>query len=79
MNGFVCETEINDTILPADDPIDRFKTTLHQIALKTIPRTSIKSKKKKKSWFNHDCKTSIQKRKQALLWNAITVSLDGYA
>ena len=32
----------------------------------TIPRTSIKSKKKKKPWFNDDCKTSIQKRKQAL-------------
>ena len=62
----LCETEINDTILQADDPINRFTTTLHQIAIKTIPRTSIKSKKKKKPWFNDDCKTSIQKRKQAL-------------
>ena len=62
----LCETEINDTILQADDPIDRFTTTLHQLAIKTIPRTSIKSKKKKKPWFNDDCKTSIQKRKQAL-------------
>ena len=61
----LCETEINDTILQADDPIDRFTTTLHQLAIKTIPRTSIKSKKKKKPWFNDDCKTSIQKRKQA--------------
>ena len=57
--------QINDTI-QADDPIDRFTTTLHQIAIKTILRTSIKSKKKKKPWFNDDCKTSIQKRKQAL-------------
>ena len=62
----LCETEINDTILQADDPVDRFTTTLHQLAIKTIPRTSIKSKKKKKPWFNDDCKTSIQKRKQAL-------------
>ena len=62
----LCETEINDTILQADDPIDRFTTTLHQLAIKTIPRTSIKSKKKKKPWFNDDCKTSIHKRKQAL-------------
>ena len=62
----LCETEINDTILQAYDPIDRFTTTLHQLAIKTIPRTSIKSKKKKKPWFNDDCKTSIQKRKQAL-------------
>ena len=44
----LCETEINDTILQADDPIDRFTTTLHQLAIKRIPRTSIKSKKKKK-------------------------------
>ena len=34
--------------------------------MKTIPRTSVKSKKKKKTWLNDDCKTSIQKRKQAL-------------
>ena len=59
-------SKINDTILQADDPIDRFTTTLHQLAIKTIPRTSIKSKKKKKPWINGDCKTSIQKRKQAL-------------
>ena len=45
----LCETEINDTILQADDPIDRFTTTLHQLAIKTIPRTSMKSKKKKKT------------------------------
>ena len=62
----LCETEIYNAILQADDPIDRFTTTLHQIAIKTIPRTSTKSKKKKKTWFNEDCKTSIQKRKQAL-------------
>ena len=59
------EIEINNTILQADDPIDRFTTTLHQIATKTIPKTSTKSKKKKKPWFNDDCKTCIHKRKQA--------------
>ena len=62
----LCETEINNTILQANDPIDRFTTTLHQIAIKTIPKTPSKSKKKKKPWFNDDCKTFIQKRKQAL-------------
>ena len=36
----LCETEVNNTILQADDPIDRFTTTLHQIAIKTVPRTS---------------------------------------
>ena len=55
----LCETEINNTILQADDPIDCFTTTLHHIAIKTIPKTSTKSKKKKKPWFNDDCKTSI--------------------
>ena len=37
-----------------------------QIAEKTIPKTSTKTKKKTKPWFNDDCKTSIQKRRQAL-------------
>ena len=45
----LCETEINNTILQADDHIDRFTITLHQIATKTIPKTSTKSKKKKKT------------------------------
>ena len=53
-------------ILQADDPIGHFTTNLPQIATKTIPKTSTKSKKKKKPWFKDDCKTSIQKRKQAL-------------
>ena len=43
----LCETEVNNTILQADDPIDRFTTTLHHIAIMTIPKTSTKSKKKK--------------------------------
>ena len=58
----LCEIEINNTILQADDPINRFTTALKQIAIKTIPKTSTKSKKKKTPWFNDDCKTSIQKR-----------------
>ena len=57
----LCEMEINNTMLQADDPIYRFITTLHKIS-----KTSTKSKKKKKPWFNDDCKISIQKRKQAL-------------
>ena len=57
----LCETEVNNTIRSY-----LFTTTLHQIAIKTIPKTSTKSKKKKKPSFNDDCKTSIQKRKQAL-------------
>ena len=62
----LCESEINETILKAKDPIDNFTTILYKIAEKTIPKTSTKTKKKKKPWFNDDCKTSIQKRRQAL-------------
>ena len=47
----LCETEINNTTLQADDPIDRFTTTRHQIARSTIPKTSTKSKKKKNFWI----------------------------
>ena len=62
----LCESEINETILKAKDPIDNFTTILYKIAEKTIPKTSTETKKKKKPWFNDDCKTSIQKRRQAL-------------
>ena len=62
----LCESEINETILKTKDPIDNFTTILYKIAEKTIPKTSTKTKKKKKPWFNDDCKTSIQKRRQAL-------------
>ena len=62
----LCELEINETILKAKDPIDQFTTILYEIAEKKIPKTSTKTKKKKKPWFNDDCKTSIQKRRQAL-------------
>ena len=62
----LCESEINETILKAKDPIDNFTTILYKIAEKTIPKMSTKTKKKKKPWFNDDCKTYIQKRRQAL-------------
>ena len=62
----LCESEINETILKAKDPIDNFTTILYEIAEKTISKTSTKTKEKKKPWFNDDCKTSIQKRRQAL-------------
>ena len=63
----LCESEINETILKAKDTIYNFTTNLYEIAEKTIPKTSTKTKKKKKPWFNDDCKTYIQKRRQALL------------
>ena len=62
----LCQSEINETILKAKDPIDKFSTILYEIADKTIPKTSTKTKKKTKPWFNDDCKTSIQNRRQAL-------------
>ena len=59
--GRLCESEINETILQAKDPIDNFTTILYEIPEKTIPKTSTKIKKKKKPWFIADCKTSIKK------------------
>ena len=57
----LCESDINETTLKAKDPIDNFTTILYEIAEKTIPKTSLKTKKKKKACFTDDCKTSIQK------------------
>ena len=62
----LCESERNETILKAKYPIDNFTTILYEIGEKTIPKTSTKTKNRKKPWFNDDCKTSIQKRRQAL-------------
>ena len=62
----LCESEINETILKAKDPIDNFTTILYKIAERTMPKTSTKTKKTIKPWLNDDCKTSIQKRRQAL-------------
>ena len=59
----LCESEKNETILKKKDPIDNFTTILYDIAKKTIPKMPIKTKKKKKPWFNDDCKRSIQKKK----------------
>ena len=42
----LCESEINETILKAKDPIDNF-TTIYDIAENTIPKNSTKTKKKK--------------------------------
>ena len=39
----LCESEINETILKAKDPIDNFTTILYEIAEKTIPKTSTKT------------------------------------
>ena len=44
----LCESEINETILKAKDPIDNFTTFLYGIAEKTIPKTLTKTKKKQK-------------------------------
>ena len=39
---------------------------LYEIVEKTIPKSSTKTKKKKKPWFNDDYKTSIQKKETSL-------------
>ena len=70
----LCESKINETISKAKYPIVNFITILYEIAEKTIPKPSKKTKKKKKPWFNDDCKTSIQKRRQALQGTQSTCS-----
>ena len=57
----LCESEIIETILKTKDPNKKFTFFLYDIAKKTIPKTSTKTKKKKKHWFIDDCGTAIQK------------------
>ena len=46
--------------------IDIFTAKLIDIANKSIPKTSPNPKQNKKPWFNEDCKTAINSRKQSL-------------
>ena len=62
----LCGSEINETILKTKDPVENFTAILYDIAKKISTKTLTKIKKKKKPWLNDDCKTSIQKRRQAL-------------
>ena len=49
-----------------DDPIALFTSKLHNIADKSIPKTSTAPKKLDKPWFDQGCRKAIDKRKKIL-------------
>ena len=49
-----------------DDPIALFTAKLHNIADKSIPKTSTVPKKLDKPWFDEGCRKAIDKRKKSL-------------
>ena len=62
-----CETEIASEVFEQGSPsISTFSEKLYEIAAKCIPRSSGKSKKVKRPWFNQECKEDINIRKKAL-------------
>ena len=48
-----------------DDPIAIFTAKLHNIADKSIPKTSTVPKKLDKPWFDEGCRKAIDKRKKS--------------
>ena len=49
-----------------DDPIALFTDKLHNIADKSIPKTSTAPKKRDKPWFDQGYRKAIDKRKKSL-------------
>ena len=64
-----------------DDPIALFTAKLHNIADKSIPKTSTVPKKLDKPWFDEGCRKAIDKRKKSLQKfkkHPTRQNLDGY-
>ena len=64
-----------------DDPIALFTAKLHNIADKSIPKTSTVPKKLDKPWFDEGCRKAINKRKKSLQKfkkHPARQNLDGY-
>ena len=62
-----CETEITSDIFESEsEPISLFTEKIIEIADKCIPLSSGKSQKRKRPWFNKECKDAINNRKKAL-------------
>ena len=55
-----------DNFENSEDPILSVTETLIDISNQCIPKLSINSFKKKKPWFNDECKEAITKRKDCL-------------
>ena len=49
-----------------EDPIETFTSTLHNIAEKTIPKTSTVPRKLHKPWWTDECQEAYKNRKKAL-------------
>ena len=67
----LCEEQITPEIFKNIEnnanPITIFTGKIIEIADKCIPKSSGKSKKRKRPWFNQECKDVINNRKKALL------------
>ena len=61
-----CETEITQEVFSDNKSITNFSEKLIEIADKCIPSSSGKTKKRKRPWFDKDCKDTINDRKNAL-------------
>ena len=62
-----CETEITTDIFENESyPISIFTAKINEIANKCIPSSSGKCKKRKRPWFNQECKDAINSRKKSL-------------
>ena len=55
-----------DNFENSEDPILSFTETLIDMSNQCIPKSSTNSFKKKKPWFNDECKEAIKKRKDSL-------------
>ena len=62
-----CSREINkQTFINIENPMKAFTSCLIEIASASIPKSSTKSKRFPKPWFDDSCKEAVNKRKLAL-------------
>ena len=63
----LCAENINREILEnGSDLISSFATSLTEVAMETIPKSSTNSKHVHKPWFNEECKAAVRQRKKTL-------------
>jgi exonuclease III len=62
----MCREQITTSAFEnADNRIEHFTNTLHDIALNSIPKTTTKSKRHR-PWFDENCKKTIRKRRASI-------------
>ncbi len=63
----MCMIELDfDRFRDAEDPLEHYISLLHDIAEKTIPKTSAKPKRVNKPWFDEECKEAMTARKRSI-------------